>query len=234
MVEKPKQDNEPKKNFHDNTYLIATALDPRYKFFWLEHTNIDENRKIALIAQVKNDIKTQCIEFESNSIQATQSQASDNNSTRNQPLSAQAAVSTQDSLEPILSPTKKRKLFSYPQKKPNDNCQSKSIITIESHIKQYFDLDYDENVDTVSFWATYSKVFPHLFKLAEIYLSIPCSSSPVERLFSVSGYILRPHRANISTLNLERTTLIKANFYVVQNAQTDALREEEENESENL
>jgi hypothetical protein len=112
--------------------------------------------------------------------------------------------------------------WTYQPKKPNDNGQSKSI-TIESHIKQYFDLDYDETVDTVSFWATHSKVFPHLF-----------SSSPVERLFSVSGYILRPHRANISTLNLERTTLIKANFYVVQNSQIDALREVEENEAENL
>ena len=38
---------------------------------------------------------------------------------------------------------------------------------------------------------------------------------PVERLFSVAGYIIRPHRAKITTSNLEKSTLLKANFFLL-------------------
>ena len=42
-------------------------------------------------------------------------------------------------------------------------------------------------------------------------------SIPVERLFSSSGYIVRPHRCRISEENLEKTVKLKSNSFLIKN-----------------
>ena len=44
------------------------------------------------------------------------------------------------------------------------------------------------------FWDLNSNKFPVLSKMAQIYLALPASSAPVERLFSVGGKIFRAER----------------------------------------
>ena len=43
-------------------------------------------------------------------------------------------------------------------------------------------------------------------------MCIPASSGPAERLFSYSGYIIRPHRSRMLPEKLETTTLMKCNY----------------------
>jgi hypothetical protein len=62
------------------------------------------------------------------------------------------------------------------------------------------------------FWCLRKHQFPCLYQIALKFLSIPASSGPVERLFSYSGYINRPHRSRMTAKNLETTTLLRANF----------------------
>lgn len=47
----------------------------------------------------------------------------------------------------------------------------------------------DEN-DTLTFWKRNKERCPTLSKLASIYLPIPASSGPVERIFSIGGKYL--------------------------------------------
>ena len=67
-----------------------------------------------------------------------------------------------------------------------------------------------------SFWAR--KHFD-LLKLAQLVpkvLCVPASSSPIERVFSAAGFIMRPHRARLSYKTLQALVFLKVNAKVPQ------------------
>lgn len=114
-----------------------------------------------------------------------------------------------DSNENSLTPVeKKRKFFNV--HKLNNVLQS-SNFKIKLEIEQYLNLNLNEEYDCLNFWQANHKTFPYLSELALKYLSVPSTTSPVERLFSQSGYILRPHRSKMTELNLEKTVLMHCN-----------------------
>ena len=49
-----------------------------------------------------------------------------------------------------------------------------------------------EDDDPLSYWNLHQTTLPTLAKLAQHYLSVPASSAPVERLFSIAGKLFRP------------------------------------------
>lgn len=54
----------------------------------------------------------------------------------------------------------------------------------------------EEDVDEpIKWWREKEKKYPRLAKVALHHLSVPATSAPVERIFSVGGYLMRPHRA---------------------------------------
>ena len=55
------------------------------------------------------------------------------------------------------------------------------------------------------------KEFSQLHQLFELVLCSPASSAPVERVFSQSGLIMRPHRAKMSDELLEALVFLKCN-----------------------
>ena len=65
--------------------------------------------------------------------------------------------------------------------------------------------------DPMEFWKVNTHRFPVLSKLAVKYLSIPATSAPVERLFSIAGKTFRPERCRLSDANFERLMNIKCN-----------------------
>ena len=46
------------------------------------------------------------------------------------------------------------------------------------------------------------------------YLSVPASSAPVERLFSIAGKVFRPERCRLTDKNFETLMFIRSNFDV--------------------
>lgn len=78
--------------------------------------------------------------------------------------------------------------------------------------KYYEDIEYDADLDISDFWRKIKYVIPGMYRLAIKFLSIPATSGPVERLFSSSGYNIRPHRSRLTTNNLEKLTMIKCNL----------------------
>lgn len=54
--------------------------------------------------------------------------------------------------------------------------------------------------------------FPHLHRLASRVLCVPASSAPVERIFSKSGILMRPHRSRLSKDTLSKLTFVQCNM----------------------
>jgi hypothetical protein len=73
------------------------------------------------------------------------------------------------------------------------------------------DNDY---IDVEQFWTSNAMLFENLIGVARKYLCVPATSSPVERLFSYSGYIFRPHRQRLTTKKLEKLTMLKTMKFV--------------------
>jgi hypothetical protein len=53
--------------------------------------------------------------------------------------------------------------------------------------------------------------YKSLHKLAKKILTVPATSSPVERIFSQSGFLFRQHRAKMSRKKLQMLTMLKCN-----------------------
>jgi len=70
-------------------------------------------------------------------------------------------------------------------------------------------LSYKTNI--LQFRDSKKTIYPELFKISNIILSVPATQVSVERLFSGLKYILSPYRINISAKNLEDQLLIRTN-----------------------
>jgi hypothetical protein len=57
--------------------------------------------------------------------------------------------------------------------------------------------------------------YKSLTKLAQKVLTVPATSSAVERIFSQSGFLFRQHRAKMSRKTLEMLTMLKCNQELV-------------------
>ena len=68
--------------------------------------------------------------------------------------------------------------------------------------------------DTLAFWKENEKQFNILARLAKKILAIPATSASVERFFSKTGFILRPHRRKFLDQNAEKIFFIKGNAHL--------------------
>lgn len=64
---------------------------------------------------------------------------------------------------------------------------------------------------TVTHFNTGRANMPMLSTMACKYLTIPASSAPVERIFSIAGKIFRPERCRLNDQTFERLMMIKCN-----------------------
>ena len=96
-----------------------------------------------------------------------------------------------------------------------NKIDSTELIKIRNEVESYLKIEYNDEIDAECFWRGNKSQFPYLYALAAKYLAVPASSSPVERMFSVCGYINRPHRARITPEHLEQLVLLKTNFKLI-------------------
>ena len=60
--------------------------------------------------------------------------------------------------------------------------------TIEAEVTAYLSNScLSESDDPLEFWKEHESTYPTIGKLAHCILSIPASSGPIERLFSITG-----------------------------------------------
>ena len=117
----------------------------------------------------------------------------------------------------IPPPPKRCKVLSYMNKNAAASLSKpKPASSAATEVADYLALPIiDEEEDPLKFWKTNQHKFPSLSKLAEYHLSIPASSAPVERLFSIAGKIFRPERCRLSDITFEDLLLIRCNTEVL-------------------
>lgn len=60
-------------------------------------------------------------------------------------------------------------------------------------------------------WARREKQFPRLAKLAKIYLAVPATSTPSERVFSLAGNTVTRQRASLHPGNVDKLVFLNEN-----------------------
>ena len=157
-------------------YVFASLLTPKYNKCWLKASE-GEKWDQQLIDNIKDYIEKFPI--------------ADNESVENSSLDTSIN-------EP---PNKRIKLFDYMKNSKHSTSSNKSKKSIELCVQEYFNIcnqiSYEELTDTRAFWCKYQHLWPELAAYAKMILTIPATSAPVERIFSVGGAILRPSRRKI-------------------------------------
>lgn len=121
------------------------------------------------------------------------------------------SASANDSLPTINSDSPKRKsLFSYCQTTPQPTKKKRSLLTeeIEEEISMFLK---DGRMDTLLLFEKRDQ-YRHLHRLGMRVLSVPATSASVERVFSQSGLLMRPHRSRLTKDMVSKMTLIKCNL----------------------
>jgi hypothetical protein len=108
------------------------------------------------------------------------------------------------------SAPKRPKLLASYWNKPSTGTNIPS--TSLHQLNKYLAMEWtDSDEDCLSFWKQNSTVLDKLFLPALRALSVPASSSAIERVFSQGGIIFRPHRARMSDKLLSHLIFLKCN-----------------------
>lgn len=67
------------------------------------------------------------------------------------------------------------------------------------------------DVDPLVWWGTNEKRFPNLARMAAQFLSVPATSAPAERIFSLAGEIFDDHSTGLNDVTLEERMWAKLN-----------------------
>ena len=116
-----------------------------------------------------------------------------------------------DLLPSIINENQKRKsLFSYCQAKLQPTKKKRSLLTeeIDEEISTFLK---DNRMDTRLLFEKCHQ-YPHLHRLGMRVMCVPATSASVERVFSQSGILMRPHRSRLSKAMVSKMTLIKCNL----------------------
>ena len=98
--------------------------------------------------------------------------------------------------------------------KRHEGLQKASTFSLEkAEVERYFQTveTAAEKVDPIEFWISQEQKYPSLSSLAVDILSIPGSSAPVERIFSIAGEATTGKRNCLFDKNLECEILLRAN-----------------------
>ena len=209
-MEKPTESSFSKtsdKDFSDNSFLITSFLDPVFKFEFITHSNLNSNTQKELKTKILGLLIAELPVSGNTASNQSQSNSSHDDSNLNQTRTGNE------------SPMKRRKFFSFIDKassapSPKQVCDA---TRLREEIRSYIELKYNEDEQGVEFWNINQNKYPLLYSMALKYLSIPATSAPVERLFSSSGYIMRPHRSKLIPEHLIEATLLRCNFNLIIN-----------------
>jgi len=127
-----------------------------------------------------------------------------------------AEITIGETSEPeVCSPPEKRgkssDFFSFLPSTPSRR-RHKSNTACGTQVEKYLNepcLTMDKNC--LQFWKESETEYPHIAKLAQKYLSIPATSAPVERLFSIAGKTFRPDRCRLTDDSFETLMTIRCN-----------------------
>ena len=125
---------------------------------------------------------------------------------------------TKDLLKNKYDQLKTNSLSTIPITSPQLTSNQSSLFSIfkqnstKEEVAIYLSLpELDFNFDPFVWWRDHKERFPILSKLARIYLPIPATSTPSERLFSDAGNLLTAKRTRLNPELFNRLMFLKKN-----------------------
>lgn len=166
-------------------FICAAILDPRFKLEWCDSKEESLNMKSKFIEIFSNELYD-------------------------------VLRPTSEMADPTEQPQPKRsRLFSYLSSSASTSSQ-RIDDPEESEVTLYLSEPVlPEDTNPLDFWNLNGSKFPKLLNLAKHYLSIPASSAPVERLFSIAGKIFRPDRCSMTDTVFQKLIAIKCNGHIL-------------------
>lgn len=83
---------------------------------------------------------------------------------------------------------------------------------IHDEINRYCAEKSAANADPLQWWKEREGIYPHVAAVAKVYLALPASSVPSERIFSLAGNIVSKKRASLSPSNVDMLIFLHKNF----------------------
>lgn len=115
------------------------------------------------------------------------------------------SIGSEDTDEPKKK--KQKNIFSFiDEQKENNSCSKNNEV--EEYLKEP---SIEQKENPLKYWKSKSSSYPNLAVIAKQVLSIPGSSAPVERLFSVAGKVFKPDRCRMKDSTFEKLMFIKCN-----------------------
>lgn len=186
-------------------YLIAPFLDRQFKLKRLNDAHMSEEKTKKITDLVKRLVLEA----------ALQMNGSLNDSSNAAAFSSPVNLDTSDSDTTISTPIFKRKrLFStfsdeiLPLTKKTRSC-------VTEKIQDEIALFMKEPTDDPSLLFKKKEFYPCLHRLAVRVFCVPATSAPVERVFSLSGIIMRSHRSRLTKNMLSKLTLLNCNQHLL-------------------
>ena len=91
------------------------------------------------------------------------------------------------------------------------NATSAALLASPQHQDQYPDAE-EEDQCPLKWWRERRGRFPVLYEMARVYLAIPASSAPSERVFSTAGLVLTDKRKHLMESRVARLMFMKRNM----------------------
>jgi hypothetical protein len=186
-IEVPSETHCMSERFSDPIFLVTPVLDARFKLFWLD----------SLLPSVKARVVDKIYLLASRFFARTTANVARDQNTNDQDAN--------DTVTDINTTPKRKCLFPYMNNTKKTHNDGKDAISSE------LDDFLREKSEQTNVVFSKKDIYPSLYQLALKYLSVPATSAPVERVFSSSGFVMRPHRASLSAKNVCLLTFLKCN-----------------------
>lgn len=98
------------------------------------------------------------------------------------------------------------------QSRKQQNPTAEAIIEVQRYLT---DRHLDRKEDPLAYWQKNYRVFPHLSKLAQVFLAIPATSASCEQIFSKAGQVTEKRRNCLEPKNLDKILFLNENQHIV-------------------
>jgi hypothetical protein len=232
-------------------YLIAHALDPRFKSLKLfESDSIREaiwNHILELMVDIKynwemEQARKEQIRQTERELNRNRRKAPPGTDTAQVPPVAEVTTVEDDSdeeMDPGMAALMSR-LGDPDSAPPPQRRQSPTKSSIRAAMKMQLE-DYRRSVGLEvpankahehdplkEWWEEHHTAYPELWKLAEKYLAIPATSAPSERAFSSAGIVLSIRRCRLKPNLVSDSVLLRENRHIVKHHANISLFDDEE------
>ena len=186
-------------HFQNESLILATVVDPRFKASGLMDVEMRERTKFLLKEKVKKIM-----------METTRDDA------------APALKRRRSGSD--LSPSKKKSLWANLSDSEDEMPENPSTIQeapdhepipeakIDAAVELFWSIPREPEVDPFEYWKSHHLEFREVAVIAEETMSCPSGSVDSERLFSTAGNVVNPRRVNLTPVNAEDQIFLSKNL----------------------